>query len=206
MRRTAIALTALVVALAFAVPASAVDFTLDFEDLSDMEAVTNQYHTSYGVIFGDAVTALQESPGSLNTLAGFNAPSGVTVIGTFSPSWYIDVWFDTPVASVDAMYESTRTFYLEAYNGTAWLSTTSGAETYFTGVGHVAQNISVSDADESITRVRFHDAGNYFLVDDLHVTGPDAPPPADDSPEPCTWVLLACTGAAGAIIRRRRKT
>ena len=30
-------------------------------------------------------------------------------------------------------------------------------------------------------------------------------PSEDDSPEPATWALLACTGAFGAIARRRRK-
>jgi hypothetical protein len=28
--------------------------------------------------------------------------------------------------------------------------------------------------------------------------------PSDDSPEPATWLLLACTGIAGAVARRRR--
>lgn len=39
----------------------------------------------------------------------------------------------------------------------------------------------------------------------LKIQGTNDPPPNDNSPEPATWLLLACTGGVSAILRHRRK-
>ena len=50
--------------------------------------------------------------------------------------------------------------------------------------------------------------GKDLATGDYHINHAGAlygaPPAGDDSPEPATWVLLACTGIAGAIRSRRR--
>jgi len=45
-------------------------------------------------------------------------------------------------------------------------------------------------------------SGDHICIDNIWLTAP--PGSSDDSPEPATWLLLACTGLAGAVARRRR--
>lgn len=206
MRRTARVVAVLVMAAGLQVPTLAFTLDYDFEDLADLEALTNQY-SGDGVHFGGGAVALQEG-GSLNTAAGWYATSPVTVISTPGGSDYIEVLFDMPVSGVSAMYECRYSdFYLDAYDedGGDPIASDSGAETYVEGWGHIAAAVAVSDAEGLIRSVRFHNGGSFFLIDDLHIEGTDAGP-GDETPEPCTWVLLACTGIAGAVARRRRST
>jgi MYXO-CTERM domain-containing protein len=46
-------------------------------------------------------------------------------------------------------------------------------------------------------------AGHHIVMDDfvLNVNGP-----GNGSPELSTWMLLACSGLAGLVIRRRRRS
>ena len=47
--------------------------------------------------------------------------------------------------------------------------------------------------------------GVHHFADDLALRVTQAPEPdPDDSPEPATWVLLACTGVVGLLRRRKR--
>jgi hypothetical protein len=43
---------------------------------------------------------------------------------------------------------------------------------------------------------------DFLAVDNSYRSGPST---SDDSPEPATWLLLACTGAVGAWVRRKRE-
>jgi len=192
---------ALVIFMGLQVPAPAV--TLDFEELADQEALTDQY-VGYGVDFGDGARALREG-GSLNTGAGWYAPSPYTVIVPRAGSDYVEVYFDMPVLSVGAMYECRYSnLYLKAYDadGGDPLASAWGGPTYYDSLSrHIAAPLGVSDPMGRIRSVRFHDGGSYFLLDDLSF---EAAPLSSEAPEPGTWLLLTATGIAGVIARRRR--
>jgi hypothetical protein len=47
------------------------------------------------------------------------------------------------------------------------------------------------------------DDTDYIWLDEVNIFGECE---SDDAPELATWLLLACTGALGGVIRRRRKT
>jgi hypothetical protein len=50
------------------------------------------------------------------------------------------------------------------------------------------------------------DPTNGFAMGRLVVAGPVGTPPGNGSPELSTWMLLACSGLAGLVIRRRRRS
>ncbi len=197
MTRTVLCIVVIGVAMSLVMPALA--FTLDFEGLPDQH-----YHYggdqnlgSYypGLTFGPDVTVLDRVIYGYND-AQYPPHSGNAVIFWDSGS-YIDVALATPAGSVSAWYSSADDLTMEAYDAAGSLiASTVGSANLFS-----SRFIGLSDPTAGIARVRFLHRPNYCVLDDLTVTGSGG---SDDSPEPFTWVLLACTGIAGAIARRRR--
>ncbi len=189
--RTVIAGVALLV-MVVGLHAPALAFTLDydFEDLANGETVAEQYAAD-GVHFGAGVLAVDPAGPS------YPPHSGDIALQTVSTQPYLDVTFDTPANYVEAWYTSYYGLSLEAYDSSNDLISSVW------GAANLADScqLSVGGSGSEIAWVRFHDSGNLYIVDDLHIEGPD---PDDAVPEPCTWVLLSATGIAGVIARRRR--
>ena len=107
---------------------------------------------------------------------------------------------DATYVSLD--YTAANTFYLEAYDAVGnLLDVDTGAANYNTGG---PGSLYVSHATTNISYVIVHDAGNFWIVDDIQtdatgITVPAVPLPA------AAWLGFALLGGLGAVRRLRRR-
>ncbi|MFM9978839.1 MAG: PEPxxWA-CTERM sorting domain-containing protein [Sphingomonadaceae bacterium] len=201
---------------AFAVPAQAAVITLDFEGLSDLEAVGNFYDggmgTNYGVSFSaDALAIIDEDAGGTGNFA--NEPSASTVMFFLSGS--------TPILNYAAGFDTGFSFFYSSSTA-ATVSVYDGLD----GTGNLLGSINLI--------AQFNDncagdpQGNYCNWTNIGVafggtarsinfggtpdeTGFDnitfgSAVAGGAVPEPTTWaMMIGGFGAIGGAMRMRRR-
>jgi hypothetical protein len=138
--------------------------TINFDDLPDFTAVTEQY-ANLGVHFSSA-TILRKG-GSLS--GAFPPRSGLGVIFDF-PTGVITATFDAPHHIVGGYITGNRNITLRAFNqaGQVLGSASTGGPNYV-GSGGPPPNmlLQVISSGTDIVRVTFSDSGNTYTVDDF---------------------------------------
>jgi hypothetical protein len=197
-------MAALVLASVLGAPVGAGAAVIDFEGLSDLEALTSQYA---GLTFAGA-TALVSGAigGSLNEF-DFPPRSGDVVVTDESGPFSIT--FDAPVGAVAGFFTYAAGLTIQAFDSSSVLI--GSASSLFTnntagGLGDVGSGPNEFiefAAAVGIKSVVFTGlaGGNSFVLDDLTITPlRDPDPDPDPVPEPATLSLL---GLAGALAARR---
>jgi hypothetical protein len=185
-------------------------FTLDFEGIADHhmhnytegvnQSLGNYYGSAWGVHLGPTVYVLDQSyRGGGFDASRFPPHSGSAVIYSH-PNTYFDMTLDAPASSVSLWYSAEGTVGLDAFDSEGALLTSAQGGS---SMGASAQ-LTVSDADGRISSVRLFDDGNYFTADDICVVPAAPAPPLDETPEPCTLILLGASGVLIGAVRRRR--
>jgi len=170
-------------------------FTLDFEGIpidynywGGHQNLGDYYAAEYGVHFGPNVVTLDRTVGGYNYY-GYPPHSGTAVIRPYTGE-YFDITLDQSAYSVGLWYSTGASVWLKAYDSTGnLLDSAYGARNYMK-----SSPLTVSDGSGRIARVRLSDGGNLFVADDISVQA---------TPEPCTLILLGCSGVVIGILRRR---
>ena len=177
---------------------------IDFETLTDLEAVTNQYA---GLTFSNTIAFVSGAiGGSLNEI-DFPTHSGdVVVVDDGGP---ISIAFSTPVGAVGGFFTYTNSLTLEAFD-TLNVSLGSASSLFSSNVatggdpGSSPNEFIQFASALGIASVRMTGiAGFSFTLDDLTITPLQDPDP-DPVPEPGTLVLLSLAGSHA--LRRARRT
>jgi hypothetical protein len=114
-----------------------------------------------GVNFGPASTILEDQVYGYNS-PGYPPHSGHAVLFSITTP-YIDATFDNAVDSVGLWYSSTSSFVMDAYDSANNLiASVTGGSVYGANAF-----LEVTYATKDIARVRMHDSGNYFTIDDF---------------------------------------
>jgi hypothetical protein len=199
-------MAALVLASSLGAPIGAGAAVIDFEGLSDLEAVTNQYA---GLTFAGATALVSGAVGgSLNEL-DFPPRSGDVVVS--DESGPLSIVFDAPVGAVGGFFTYVAGLTIQVFDSSSVLI--GSASSLFTnntagGLGDAGSGPNEFIefvAAAGIKSVVFSGlaGGGSFVLDDLTVTAlrdPDPDPDPDPVPEPSTLSLL---GLAGALAARR---
>lgn len=178
-------------------------FTLTFEDLPDQymfnyaggttQNLGDYFAPTYGVHFNPYVEVADESYGGGYNNYAYPPHSGTAVIGTGGNA-YFDITLDTPAYSVSLWYTASTKcdgVTLSAFDtADNLLDSAWGASNLYN-----YDQLEVSDTSGGIARVRLADSGGFFTADDVSV---------NPTPEPCTLILLGCSGLLVGAIRRRR--
>lgn len=175
--------------------------TIDFEGMPQAywyEAPGGQQNFGNywaGVFFGPASTILENQVYGYNDY-GYPPHSGHAVLFSISTP-YIDAIFDNPEKQISMWYTSYSDFTLDAYDvNDNLIATMTGGANYTTN-----SLISISTAGYDIKRLRMHDSGNYFTIDDFTAEFVSGQP--SGVPEPMTLLLLGF-GLAGLVTLRRK--
>lgn len=203
MKKLSSLLLAMVFVVSFAAPCIA--GTIDFEGMpQDYWYYGGQQNFGNywdGVYFGPDSTILEKSVYGYND-SGYPPHSGDAVLFSIATP-YIDAIFETPVDFFSLWYTvNTSTFYIDAYDSDDNLiSTISGGVNYGSN-----SYLEMSLESSNIKRLRMHDSGNYFTIDDFTAPFISGLPSDAVIPEPSTFILLG-SGLAGLAfaVRRRRK-
>jgi len=168
---------------------------LDFEGIPDAHYYfggnTNLGGYYSGVNFGLDATILDAVIYGYNSTDGPPHSGNAVLFSSTDPTIRMD-FTGGFVNSVSAWYSSFTTFYMEAYNSSdVLLTSTSGPSI----LGSNSQ-LSLSSPSFDIAYVLFHDYGDQFILDDIAY---------NPVPEPGTLMLLG-TGLLGlGAFRFRRK-
>lgn len=189
---------ALLLLLLMSAPLSA--GTIDFENMPQAYWYNagQQNFGNYwqGVDFGPESTILENQVYGYND-AGYPPHSGHAVLFSISVP-YIDAVFDTPIDNVSLWYTSASVFVMDAYDSSNNLIGSSvGPSNYGTN-----SFLQVSSGLMNIKRVRMHDSGNYFTVDDFTAEFVTGDP---NIPEPSSFVLSALGLIGLGVYGWRRK-
>ena len=175
--------------------------TIDFEGMPDVYhyGYGNQNFGNYweGVFFGPDSTVLDKNyPYSYYNYSGYPPHSGDAVLFSISTP-HIDAIFDNPEKQISMWYTSYSDFTLDAYDvNDNLIATVTGGSNYATN-----SLISISTTGYDIKRIRMHDSGNYFTIDDFTAEFVSGQP--SGVPEPMTLLLLGFGLAGLATLRRK---
>jgi len=148
------------------------------------------------------------------------APAG-PVLSPFGTSltsgiWFdrdgVDPWQDDSAANTGGVYNIAISYHAINSGLGTMFATVNGLTTGFDTTGGDGFNIDTDPAGLSFTGDMAHmqvftgawwtgGAGGSVAVSDIAADGTLS---TDNSPEPCTWLLLAATGVFGGIARRKR--
>ncbi|MGD9498785.1 MAG: hypothetical protein AB7Y46_21000 [Armatimonadota bacterium] len=134
--------------------------------------------------------------------------------GTYHPSTHNPIDFNVATGGPNTQLASDGSVHAgntrEFYDETAFLNRTWSQDDNWFWEGYVTlPKTGLGGIDLSnVTRIDFFNglwcSNNKTFGDSTCYAGPPPPPPGNDAPEPCTWVLLVCTGVLGGAIRRWR--
>jgi len=167
---------ALLLGVAPAVSASTL--VIDFESLSDLEPITNQF-AAQGITFSNAVAAKADfAGGSLNT---FDVPpfSGTNV--AVDSGGAMSISFASPIDFFSGHFTYFTTLTLEAFNGATSLGSVSSAFGDNTlSSGNPPNELLSFLSPGQITRVIITGFanGDSFALDDVRIQRTDVPEPA----------------------------
>ncbi len=176
--------------------------TIDFEGMPEeyQYGYGHQNFADYweGVWFGPDSTVLDRNwPLNYYNYTGYPPHSGDAVLFSYSTP-YIDAIFDNAVDEVSMWYTSGNNFYLDAYDEyDNLIATVTGAPNLYSN-----SLITITLSSYDIKRVRMHDTGNYFTIDDFTAEFVSGQP--SGVPEPSTLLLLGF-GILGLVGLRRRE-
>jgi hypothetical protein len=177
--------------------------TIEFENMPELYqyGYGHQNFGNYwqGVNFSPDSTVLDTNwPNDYYNYSGYPPHSGDAVLFSYSTP-YIDAIFDIPVDNVSMWYSSTSSFVLDAYDvNDNLIASTSGGPNYGTN-----SLITISTQGDDIKRLRMHDSGNYFTIDDFTAEFLTGEPTITPIP---AAILLLGSGLLGiAGIRRKMK-
>lgn len=140
--------------------------TIDFEGVPDqfLYEIGNQNLGDYypGLFFSPDVTLLDIVRDGYNN-SGYPPHSGTAVAFSYTNP-YGDITFANPVRVVGAWFSAATTLYLEAYDASDNLIASSSMPSNYGSNSYM----SVSVDSASIKRVRIHDTGNFWTMDDLY--------------------------------------
>jgi hypothetical protein len=194
---------ALLVAVVFAVPSAvfASPVTINFDSLTEFDAVTNQFP---GLTFSNATVLTAGS--SLNDLE-LPPHSGQNVV--FDDGGPMSILFDSPVFGLGGYFTYLEPLTLSAYDASnnliASISSSFLSNVALSGdVGSSPNEFLAFSSLAAISSLTItgDSAGGSFVLDDLTFdTTPSSPP--SPTPEPTTLALLG-TGLATMLGVRRR--
>ena len=199
MKRLTVAILGSMALCAHAAPT-----TIGFEDLSDLDPLSNQYT---GLAFQGGLGLLSGAQGgSLNEI-DFPPHGGFVVAYSDVP---LQIDFDSALGQVGAYFSYVGGLRLNAYDaGGTLLGSTDSAFSNNTATGgdpgsQVNEFIGLSGIGD-IHRIVIESTdpnGGAFVFDDLSFDSPAAP---QGLPEPATWALGTLAALTATATRRRRK-
>jgi hypothetical protein len=201
MPRLLLRLVVLVAALIIPSRSWAAPITIDFESLTELDSVTNQFA---GVTFSNTTVL---AAGSLLNEIELPPHSGTNVV--FDDSGPMSIVFDSPVYSLAGYFSYLEPLTLAAYdtssNLIASLTSSYLNNSAVSGDPGSSPNelLSFSSLGEISSLIITGDpAGGSFVLDDL--TFDTSAPTLSPTPEPATLALVG-SGLAGVWATRRRR-
>jgi hypothetical protein len=182
----------------FSVKADAAPVLIDFETLSDLEDVTNQFAAN-GILFTGATALLSGSVGGSLNDVDFPPASGFAAVFN---SGDLRIDFATGASSVSGLFTYNDGLTLTAYSGATVLGSVNSAFTSnYAGSGNPNNELLSLAFSDVITHVILSAPIGSFTLDDLTVNTIDGTEPI---PEPATATLFLMGAGAAWVVRRRR--